>query len=457
MRSRWFIALGNAVSLSAGFLPASFSAGCSWVAGVEGHEGYPTDAAADALAESAADSGAEAATLAGDAGIDAADGSADATWGRTESCNLLDDDYDGVVDEGFDWSIGEWQKLATLSGGRSVKTARLSDGTVMVLMEEQTAPGLTRLSLARVDSDGTPSLEVPLEVAPARKISGYGIARTFDDEVGVAYVEADDEQCAQGCPLRLSRYRDGALVQSEVVTIEVPGDGAVTVSSLFDLGTTTAGYVFLLADEKGQARINWRDQRFVGNPFWKGYLTGIRPNAGSLSSSGMLAWELGGKNDSDQQTLMFGVTTPGGYRQTLMPKEPVPVGGGAYITVHPGGRAIAWLGTDIVVGYTNHVLGEASPHLGWSDGSGVQKGSVKVASSGEFHSIAGFRGGLLGSSIDKGLVSLQRLDSQLKKVGQATSFDDAAAHAFVSDGGDPMIVRISEDGSAAWVAAPGCP
>jgi len=447
------IPLAIAISLAAGLLPASALVGCAWVAGVEEREGYPEDAATDPIAELASDSGGEAWDSAEDAGTDAAD----ASWGKPESCNLLDDDYDGIVDEGFDWSIGTWQKLASLSGGSGLKTARLSDGRVMVLMAEQPTPGLTRLSLARVEPDGTPSAEVPLEVVPARKISGYGIARTFDDEVGVAYVEADDGQCAQGCPLRLSRYRDGAMVESEVVAIEVPGDGAVAVSSLFDLATTTAGYVFLLADEKGLARVNWREQRFVGSPFWKGYVAGIQPNGGSLSASGPLAWVLGGSNESEQQTVMFGVTTPGGYSQPLHPKEATPVGGGTYITVHPGGRAIAWLGTDIVVGFTNRPFGARQPTLGRYDGSGATKYSKTIASSGETHSIIDFRGGLIGSFIEGGEVNVQRMDPLLDKVGVPMTFGDAVEHALVTDGGDPLIVRIAEDGSAAWVAVLGCP
>jgi len=62
-----------------------------------------------------------------------------------ERCNFRDDDYDGRTDEGHNWVLGSWTAVYTGTGLRTIRAARMPNGSVGYVLSTGDAEGAQRL------------------------------------------------------------------------------------------------------------------------------------------------------------------------------------------------------------------------------------------------------------------------------------------------------------------------
>jgi hypothetical protein len=430
--------------------------GCNWVIGSDSYAPYPEPPAdVDANTHDVTQEG------------DAQEGDSQAP--PPEECNFVDDDFDGLVDEGFAWQVGTWFEVAKVKNGREVRLARLPDGRVAIAASSGTvATDDAHVVVAIVTASGE-LIAGPVSLVPPEKLSGFGIAATRDAQVGVALGTNDGAGCAQGCPIVVARLDPATPDVYELK--EVPYTMAANPKlrflpqGLLDFTATTAGYVTLALDENGKGRLSWIDH--LGDSFpnqWNGVLAGFSPTRGALSWGAMLAWAAVGETDGAQTEVLFGVTSPGGYTQYLSPSTVVGGAGGIPPEQAAGARSVCWSGSDVLVAITQRLVASDPQRalvLRMSTTTGKMEYSSFVSLEGrQAHSLVGIDGTIVATTTAAHDFDITRLDSALKPIdapGQPIVVSDALGHAIVSEGFAPLVVRVVADGTRVEAARLECP
>ncbi len=272
-----------------------------------------------------------------------------------EVCNFRDDNGDGQVDEGFDWSVGPWTTVVTpATRGQTLKAVRLSDGSVAVAGGDGAGycnvalhVGADRGFVVVLSETGT-LLRGP--TFTSIKQHGFvlpAIAAGAGGEIGALFsstdystqnsVSCDGTPACTSCPVYFGRF-DGVTLSDKGSHI-LPSGGA---GAPLDLGWTAAGYVALTDESASIARITWRGSdgtattpSFALNRVTAGNLT-VGPDG--------VAW-VGYTRMPD--AIQLGLLSLDGKTE-LLPATPLSTADGLGLT----GRSATWLGHDLAVTWT---------------------------------------------------------------------------------------------------------
>ncbi len=384
--------------------------------------------------------------------------------GPPEVCDFRDDDLDGLVDQGFAWSVGAWHDVATLDRADAVRAARLPDGSVTLAVRGASGGG-EGVSVAVVDAHGKP-LHGPTFVKTSGKVSGFGIAARWDGTVGVATFVDDGNGCPDGCPITLSQF-DGALhsVASGAVAFDKqPGALAFVPHGLLDLSATSAGFVVLAVDENARARVGWVAQTNGHFPnAWNGVISGLDPVTGSLAPGPALAWAALGPTEGGPVQVLFGCSTAGGYHELTPPSLVVGEPGAQPPVVATDASGVAWLGANpVVIATFRPTAARTQPSLykmSGADGTVVTSSSVG-AEGREAHSVVSVGDNVVATTTGHNDFDVHRFGPSLAKVDDPDHpivVEDASAHAIAGGDGAPVLIRIATDGRSVSAAALACP
>lgn len=377
-----------------------------------------------------------------------------------EVCNLVDDNGDGTIDEGFPWRLGQTREVATATHVEALRAVRMVDGRVALAWVDGVQDGVEAVRAATLDATGART-DGPTDVVSVAALHGFGItACPLDAEFGVAVGEdaaGAEDGGAAGHRIRIERYATQDLHPLgtrfvEDLDWETP---VVAPEALLDLTCTSAGYAYLAIDATHQPWLLWLDQVFHNG---KGVLTGARGTEGALSSGLLVGWTVSGVGENGLQTVACGMVSPGGYRQVLKPKEIAMVGGGVGVFQEPSSRAVAWLDADLVVGASRGGVTTPYTVVSRERSDGVQAATLGLEMASRFHSVVSFRGSLVASTWpESGGTRLFRADSGFHLTGtEPIVMQDTSVHALVGDGAAPLVIWASDDGTRILAAPLEC-
>lgn len=409
---------------------------CSQVAGLQEREPYPADAGDESLHPDVVDP------------VPAA---------QPETCNQLDDDGDGVVDEGFDWTPGPWVKVLEGNALEGVRVAPLSGERIAILVADRTADGDRSLHVAIVAKDGT-VLGGPSQAAVAPAFDGFGLAAAPEQELGVAYV-ADDAGCELGCRVDLVRFNANSLSEIERRTIDtedIPDAPNSPAMRLFDIGWSTTGYVLHIQRADGSGRLVFVNSLWVSYG-WTGIIAGMTPSAGWLSVGPEIGWVQSGLGESGYQQVSCGIASLGGYREYLYP---TPVTSTWAPALSDGGRGLAWLGSDLVAGFTI-TYGESRPTIVRIAPSGTLYPTPELSQARGYQarSVLNHHDNIVLTATKDQQVRMLRLSGDLLVVSSPSGvldIADVSSHAVASVDSGVSFVRVSEDRHAVHASLIGC-
>jgi hypothetical protein len=389
------------------------------------------------------------------------DGAIDAAEERVsvppEACNLVDDDFDGAIDEGFRWRLGAPSAIGSYARVIGLKGARLANGHVALTWLDDSGGAKVRVLSAILGPAGQ-LVAGPKETFAPQGMNGFGIAACpLDLEVGIAIAEEDSDGCANGCAIRLQRLSPADLEPLGARRLEDLDweDPVVPPAKLLDLTCTQAGYAYLAADAAKAAWLGWFDQVFHKG---KGILSGIQANEGSLVFDTLVGWSISGVNDNHLDMVTCGMYSPGGYSPVLKPKEVALSGSGVSLQLAPTGRSVAWLGSDLAVSLTRVAPDMVTNMLSRVQYTGVQVDGLALQHGSRSHSIVSFKDNLIASVLrDDGATHLYRIDGKLDLVDQLPVIASGISeHALVGGGEAPMIAWASANGTTVSAAVLEC-
>jgi len=224
------------------------------------------------------------------------------------------------------------------------------------------------------------------------------------------------------------------------------------VYELFDLDWTTAGYVTMTKDEDGHAWIEWIDQlHFTFPNTGYGKVPGIRPESGRMSVASGVAWAAEGTTDTDREQVWVGIRSLGGYRVVLEGSRvehdganPLTLGAGQPVAWVPAGAFASTSGStgDLVLSALQTAV------------AGVVGGSTNE----EAHSVVAIGTGLLVTSRAGSRVSLRWIAdaSRVEPVEPFDTFEGTSDHVVVSEGGPPVLLRVTGDRTRVEAAVVEC-
>ena len=420
---------------------------CAQIAGVGDRARLSDDAGADAAGADAA--GADAAS---DASSEPNDEPV------VEVCNFKSENYEGLTDHGFDWTLGTWQSGPAVTNAGDVKAVALAGGRVAVAVLDQDA---ARAQVFVVDSTGA-LVAGPTDITACAPFSGFGIAAAGFDagEIGVA-VGSSDPQCSPNC-VSLTRYDAGSLSVLETRALDPSAAGQTyKVQDIYDLGWSTAGYVALVLDGDGEPRIIMADHMGdkFGSPQWTGVFSVGGPDVGALAIGPEIGWAMSGSLGGMPQAAI-GITSMGAYYQTLPPQSPdVP---SRNPRIARDGKAVAWLGRDLVYTRSYNAYAVQEGELSRIDATGKVVATT-IAGSGlgtAAHSVVVVDGSPVVTYFEPGGIGIARFSPDVTRVDTPSGdihIADTNLHSIVAYSGGVTLVRVSPDGSHIEAAPLQCP
>jgi len=385
--------------------------------------------------------------------LDAGGGGAANDWHvPTEQCNFRDDDYDGMTDEGFDWELGPWVTALAASDLARLEAVRLGDGRVAFAVSQEGGDSVSSIHAGTVDA--TASSPTTLEdVVTVEGIADWHIA--FDAihaRVGLGYVRrpTGEADCASGCVAEMMELGTAP----ELTTSEAQALGPFkehNVTRLLALAWTTAGYATFTVDEDGYGWVEWIDHLAYHFPnSWEGRLEGFRPDVATMAVGPAVAWAAEGLADTGVRKAFTGVVSLGGYRQHV---EAQPLVAGTEDFAVGAGTAHVWIGARAAAALTVNEAVELRCSADPSDTLPIAAPSDQESA----HSAVPVHTELL-------LVSTTRhSEARLRRVNVAegstapfATFDATRAHALVTGGFSPIVLRVTDDGTEVQAAVVRC-
>ena len=178
-----------------------------------------------------------------------------------ETCNFIDDNNDGQVDEGYDWVVGVWKPvLSTSQYANSTKALLLKNGHVAVAGVDGQGNGKDRGYVVFLDEQGGVAAGPFYVSIPLLGGEGLGLAETSSGEVGALFGSTDHKGCKFKCPATFMRVSGAPHKVISSFAIRNPLGTRATL----DLAWTPRGYVTYTLAENHAAQLGWLSEPMDG-------------------------------------------------------------------------------------------------------------------------------------------------------------------------------------------------
>lgn len=137
-----------------------------------------------------------------------------------EVCNFVDDDGDGLVDEGFPWVAAPQRTLLTTTRYSYLRdVVRLPDGNSAVMGADNFGSPGDKIFVAIV----SPQAELvrgPVFLPIGDAVNGMGMSLLSSGDLAVIFGSTDWEGCKSGCPTHVTTLRGGDLTTKSDVVLQ---------------------------------------------------------------------------------------------------------------------------------------------------------------------------------------------------------------------------------------------
>jgi len=371
-------------------------------------------------------------------------------------CDFVDDDGDGVVDNGFAWRVGLWHDVWQEKRLDQVKAVRLASGSVLYAFATAGGSGSV-LRVGACDSGARP-VGAAVELTDG-DLDSWAIAADVDGQTAlVAYLPAGQHD------LHLARVGLKQL-------IEVESDGIISnlpyhVGALFDLEDTTFGPVALVRDPDLRARAEWLDHLDnVGS--WNHVFAGMEPDVARLAAGPWMGWVAGGHTDGDQVLVRAGTMALDGMEEVLPPATVEHGGGGVSHWLCDGGATAAWIGDRLAIACSrldSTQMKYSALIRGRSAATGEMEALASLATSTTeplcAHSVTSFHGNVIATHASTSSAWVHRRGPGFEAVRGAevpVELIDTVEHAIVAGDFAPVVLRIDTSRTRLLSARLECP